>query len=402
MAPIPVLAPSPALRRMLAERGAGSAARCYQCATCSSVCELAPEAAPFPRRQMLLAQWGLGEQLMGDPALWLCHQCNDCNERCPRDAQPGDVLQILRAAAVEALAFPSFLGRLVGNVRATWPFLVGLPIVFWIVLLAATTGLHVPGVNPELSGLEGPFHYQEFVPHALIYIVYTLTALWVLVAAWVGGRRLWNRLGQHGARHGSFFAKLIPAVLEISTHRRFARCGESSLRRWGHLAVMWGFVGAAVTSGLLIPYLYRDSLFSWLPLPFAHDYPLPLDHPLKWLGNVSAVVLVIGGALLWKSRLGPADRRSGQTTAFDRFFLWTVLAVIATGVLTEALRFLAPPVVACTVYLAHLGIVLTLFVTFPYSKFAHLLYRTLAMVHQLMVDAATQAGVQSKTEEESR
>jgi quinone-modifying oxidoreductase subunit QmoC len=149
---------------------------------------------------------------------------------------------------------------------------------------------------------------------------------------------------------------------------------------------MWGFVGAAVTSGLLIPYLYRDSFFSWLPLPFSHDYPLPLDHPVKWLGNISAVILVIGGFLLWRHRQGSTDRRVGATTAFDRFFLWTVLAVIATGVLTEALRFLAPPVVACSVYVAHLGIVLTLFLTFPYSKFAHLLYRTLAMVHQLMVE----------------
>jgi len=73
----------------------------------------------------------------------------------------------------------------------------------------------------------------------------------------------------------------------------------------------------------------------------------------------------------------------GVTTAFDRFFLWVVLTVIATGVITEVFRFIAvPPILACAVYLIHLAIVLTLFLTLPYSKFAHILYRTLAMAHE--------------------
>jgi hypothetical protein len=37
---------------------------------------------------------------------------------------------------------------------------------------------------------------------------------------------------------------------------------------------------------------------------------------------------------------------------------------------------------ALAVYVLHLGTVLSLFLTFPFSKFAHALYRTLAMAHQ--------------------
>ena len=121
------------------------------------------------------------------------------------------------------------------------------------------------------------------------------------------------------------------------------------------------FVGAAVTSGLLVVYLYGFAM-----------YPLPITHWVKWLGNISAVLLVLGGVVLLLNRL-KGDRQSGSSTAFDSFFLGIVLAVIATGVLTEAGRFLFDPATACVIYVMHLGVVLTLFFTFPYSKFAHLL-----------------------------
>ena len=384
MASIPATLPSTDFRQRLSARGGETACRCYQCATCSGVCELAPADAPFPRQQMLWAQWGLADRLAADPGIWLCHQCNDCNVRCPRDAQPGDVLQSLRSMVVEHLAFPSFMGRLVGNVKSTWPALLAVPILFWVVLLAATTGLHVPGIAPELSALEGRFHYEEFVPHLHIYVVYIAISLWVVMAAWTSGRRFWGLLGTRAERTGSFIANLGPALLDVATHRRFGECGDAKPRRWGHFAVMWGFVGAAVTSGILILYLYKDTaLFSWIPFAEDSSYPLPLDHWVKWLGNLSAVALVVGGILLLVNR-ARTGRRTGQTTAFDRFFLWTVVAVILTGVLTEVFRFTVPPIVAVATYTVHLGVVMTLFITFPYSKFAHLLYRTLAMVHERM------------------
>ncbi len=72
MASIPIVQQTD-LRGEFFDRGGENAAKCYQCATCSSVCELAPADAPFPRWQILLAQWGMFEQLMGDPGPWLCH-----------------------------------------------------------------------------------------------------------------------------------------------------------------------------------------------------------------------------------------------------------------------------------------------------------------------------------------
>jgi quinone-modifying oxidoreductase subunit QmoC len=368
MASATALHPSPAFREALRERGGATATQCYQCATCSSVCRLSPEGAPFPRRQMLWAQWGLTERLAADPAVWLCHQCNDCTARCPRGARPGDVLQAVRSLAVEALAFPAFLGRLVARARTTWPLLVGVPLVFWILLLGAMGRLHVP---------PGFHAYEQVVPHWLIYAVFFPMAGFVILASGTGGRRLWRAFGEGASRSGSFLGNLAPVGLEIATHRRFGECGSAGNRRIGHLALFWGFVGAAVTSGLLIVAIYVQG----------ETTPLALAHPYKILGNVSAVLLLLGGGILVVNRLSQ-EEKIGASTAFDWFFDGIVVLVIVTGVGAEGARLLAADgasaMVAVGIYVVHLGAVTTLFLTFPYSKFAHLVYRTLAMVHERM------------------
>jgi len=371
MAPLADVFPSAEFRDELARRGGAAAARCYQCATCSSVCQLAPENGPFPRRQMLKAQWGLGDHLVNDPAVWLCHHCNDCTVRCPRDAKPGDVLQTVRSLAIEKLAAPAFMGRLVGKAGSTWLLLLGAPFLFWVVVLYAATGLQVPVEIKE---------YKDVVPHWLIYVVFfTVTGL-VTLAIILSGLRFWNLLGSSGQRSGSFVANLAPVLVEISTHKRFGSCDAAASRRWGHFTLLWGFVGAAVTSGFIILALYV----------IKSEMPLPLLHPFKLLGNLSAVLLVVGGSILLNNRLVGGDR-TGSPTAFDNFFLFVVLLLIASGVLTEVGRFLFPPALAAWIYILHLSTVLTLFATFPYSKFAHMVYRTLAMVHERMT---VPAGVQ--------
>jgi quinone-modifying oxidoreductase, subunit QmoC len=110
--------------------------------------------------------------------------------------------------------------------------------------------------------------------------------------------------------------------------------------------------------------------------------PLALTHPYKVLGNLSAVLLVIGAGVLVTNRVA-GGLKAGASSAFDTYFLTVVALVIATGVLSEVARLSLTAEFALATYVAHLGLVLCLFLTFPYSKFAHLLYRSLAMVHEL-------------------
>jgi quinone-modifying oxidoreductase subunit QmoC len=363
--------PSSASRQALMERGGEAMVRCFQCGTCSAVCDLASEQFNFPRRQIHMAQMGMLDELAADPAIWLCHQCNDCSLRCPQDARPGDVLQVVRAKMIENLSVPGFMGSMVANVRRTWPMLIGVPILFFVVLLGLTGNLDVPSAPFP----HGEFAYELFVPHSLIYAVFFPVAAFVMWALWSGGRRYWESLDGAEKRRGSLLTHLWPVLREILLHERFSKCTSAAPRKQGHLPLVLGFIGAAATSGLLIVAIYL----------LHATMPLSLLHPFKLLGNLSAILLVAGVLLLILFRMKPNDEGGSGSTAFDLFFLTVVALVVFTGVVTEAGRFVLPLGLSCGIYVVHLGVVLTLFLTCPYSKFAHFIYRTLAMLHERMV-----------------
>ena len=285
-------------------------------------------------------------------------------------------MQAVRAVTVERLAAPRAMGRFVGNVKVTWPLLIGLPILFWVLSLWMIHGNVIPQ-DPMLE----QFGYAHFVPHWLIYSVFFTVFGVAFLTTWISGNRFWRLLGAHTARTGSFLAQVIPILWEIMTHKRFGKCDGGAARRLGHLALFWGFVGAALTSALLIVAMYI----------LKAELPLSQSHPFKILGNLSAVLLVVGGFTLFFTRLRK-DKAASASQASDVFFLAIVLMVIVTGVLVETGRFLFEPEVACWFYILHLGSILTLFSTFSYSKFAHLLYRTLVMIHARMVATQKIAG----------
>ncbi len=356
------ISPVRAFRAELARRGGSETARCYQCATCSAVCDLATPETVFPRRQMLWAQWGLVDRLVADPSIWLCHQCNDCTARCPRDARPGDTMQAVRSLMVEEVGAPRFMARLVGRAAVTWPILLGLPVLFWALFIRAVNSFAVPRT---------PLVYGDLVPVWMIYSVFLPAAALAASAAAVGARRCWSAWGDGATRNGSLLRGLAAVSADILWHRRFGRCGTARPRRVGHLLLLWGFLGALATTTLL----------GVLMDVFGVKTPLPQLHPVKLLGNVSAVLLAVGAIWLVANRLRD-QLAAGRSVAFDWFLLALLALVILSGIGAELARLALPAPLALAVYVLHLGTVLSLFLTFPFSKFAHALYRTLAMAHQ--------------------
>ena len=90
------------------------------------------------------------------------------------------------------------------------------------------------------------------------------------------------------------------------------------------------------------------------------------------------------GMLIAKARSdrAPADDRM---TGMDYAFVVTLGLASMSGLLTLALR--ATPAMGVTL-VVHLGVVAALFVTAPYGKFVHAVYRFLALVRYRLEQGA--------------
>jgi Fe-S oxidoreductase len=89
------LQPDTSFIEQLVERAGDSFKSCYQCGTCSAVCPFTYADIMMPRKEMLLAQWGLKDELFDSANLWICTTCGNCARVCPREV---DIPGTIRAA----------------------------------------------------------------------------------------------------------------------------------------------------------------------------------------------------------------------------------------------------------------------------------------------------------------
>jgi quinone-modifying oxidoreductase subunit QmoC len=341
--------------------GGGDLKKCYQCATCSVVCTLSPADAPFPRRQMVRAQWGLKNQLVADPAIWLCHNCGDCTTHCPRGAKPGEVFGALRNEAIQHFAVPRFLATLLSRPAGLLALLLAGALLFGALSFVG------PMWASGGAASRHPFEFANLYPLWLIETVFFSLSGLIVIAFLAGIMRFVRALRASGA-DGPILAGLVPAALAIMAHSRFATCGQERGRYIGHLATFWGFLGLAGVS----------TVVGFATMLGVMETPLAQTNPLKILGNASGVVAIVGVALLLADRMRDPVKRAASTY-FDWFFLLTLTGVIATGALIQGLRLAHLVPWMYVWYFVHLVLIFALFVSAPFTKFAHAAYRTVAM-----------------------
>ena len=350
--------------------GGDTLKKCFQCATCSVACPISPENKPFPRKEMIAASWGLKDKLVGNMDIWLCHNCGDCSTLCPRGANPGDVLGAIRSYAITEYAAPKFIGKAVNDPKKL-PVLLGIPVVVFLVL-GFITGLldFTPGGDQIV--------HSHFFSSWLVDMIFIPLTAWVVVVFGIGLKRFVNDMHENAVLEGKTDKKkleiggliraLFTVLPTILKHNKFSECLENKDRTTAHLMVFYSFIGLFIVTNIFFVVLYV----------FQTHGPYSQLNPVKWLANVCGIALVIGSSLMIKNRMGKTDQVS---TYKDWYLLWLVFGLGASGMLTEMTRLAGIAGLSYALYFIHLIFVFNLFMFIPFSKLAHLVYRTVAMAY---------------------
>lgn len=363
--------------------GGDSVKKCYQCATCSVACPIAPSGNPYPRKEMIWAQWGLKDKLMSDIDVWLCHNCGNCSDLCPRGAQPGNLLAAIRNMTYRTLVGPSFIGRAMSSAKGL-PLLIAIPAILYAVIWIIVASVKGFTIFPEGEIVYGKLFYGDYTIDPIFIFIFFM-AVWKM---FVGSRKLVKSFHPEGGvvYVGGKKPSLLSVIVKLFTgeilpHKKFSDCGNITLRRLGHMGVIFGFIALTIVTTIVAMGHWGPVFLGLVGIDVPSlKTPLAQINPVKLLANVGGLLLFVGMAALTVNRF-LKDKAKGASNYYDWYLLGVIWVVALTGFGAQFFRLLDIKLLAYPTYYVHLIAVFMLFAYAPWSKLGHMVYRTVALVY---------------------
>jgi len=307
----------------------------------------------------------------------LCHGCQGCYHVC-QYAPPHDfdvnvpkTFAEVRAESYAQFAWPGILS----NTFQRNGLIVSLMIALGLALVIGLTfGLQSPEVIFGTHVGEGAFY--RVIPYEAMVWPFGLVFLFSIVAMIVGGVRYWRATAGSSGASLSLQA-ILGGLWDTLTLKNLGGGGGgctypdekfSYARRTYHHFTFYGFMLCFAATSVATIY---DHVFGWIA-PYGY-----LSVPVV-LGTVGGLGLLIGpvGLLSLKMKAEPAPQ-ARDLMGMDVALLVLLFLISFTGLVLLVLRETSA---MGTLLAVHLGFVLALFVTLPYSKMVHGVYRLLALI----------------------
>ena len=228
------------------------------------------------------------------------------------------------------------------------------------------------------TGEQVTYSYSAWFPHWFLNSFFIFFSLLVLIAVLVGVTRFWRAMKASTTHRKptpvkGIWPSIWAVIKNVIRHDHFSGCVSAHSRYASHWLVFFGFLAlSAVTlwviTSSLNPIIRND-----------FKYPFGFFSPWKILANLGGIALAVGCILMILDRL-EEHKPTGGSTYFDWSFLLTLLLVVGSGFFTELLHYLRLEPHRHIVYFIHLVLVFVLLMNLPFSKFAHVVYRTTALV----------------------
>jgi citrate/tricarballylate utilization protein len=303
----------------------------------------------------------------------LCHNCGACLHAC-QYAPPHDFMVNLpramaqvRVKTYQDYAWPPALGALYRRNGLVLALATAAGLALFLLLMLAVRGSlwHDP--------LEGNF-YAVF-PHGLLVALFGASFLYAVLALAMGAVRFWRAQSPGVASRGGAPAEAAGAALSLKylDGGHGDGCNDASdrfthWRRLFHHLTFYGFVLCFAATCVATLYHYA---FHW-------HAPYRLASVPVLLGTVGGIGLLLGPAgLLWLNAHRPSLHGDPAQRPMDRGFIALLLASSLTGLALLAGRNTGGMALLLAL---HLGVVMALFLTLPYGKFAHAVYRVAALL----------------------
>lgn len=362
----------------LKKYGAEDFNACFNCGNCTAICSLSEKSASFPRIMVRYGMLGLKKEILKSREPWLCYACGDCTETCPRKADPGHYMAALRRYSI-AQYEPTGLTRMLFKSN---PFAIAFTLV-----LAFILGLFLFTLKPDQEVARWIFKWLPFnVIHDMGMVIFGITGIAVLIGLFnmfryyagllktkkYSFKEVWNALGAVGK--------------ELATMKRYQNCDKEEDAYWSpkkwyvqpwfvHWSIMWGFLGLFLAT--VLDFLLKDPATA-------------IWWPSRILGTLAGLLLVYGTSLAIIYRLKKVTATYEETRLADWTLLWFLWIAGMTGFWLEvSVAFQADHPVNHLVLLFHTVVSMELVLLFAFSKFAHAMYRPLALFLHFMEQSPT-------------